>query len=105
MGLYWVIGVLRTSVCYSPPNVDWVYYNNIPIYPIFYLLKGDSNRTCSETFCCCRNWQPGSGDARGNHNLAATEYSTHITYYSSFHSLSHYPKYIGIMEKKMDTTT
>ena len=30
---------------YSPPEVDriwlWVYYNKIPIYPIFYLLKGD----------------------------------------------------------------
>ena len=30
---------------YSPPLVDriwlWVYYNKIPIYPIFYLLKGD----------------------------------------------------------------
>ena len=29
---------------YSPPQVDrmwlWVYYNKIPIYPIFYLLKG-----------------------------------------------------------------
>ena len=30
---------------YSPPKVDriwlWVYDNKIPIYPIFYLLKGD----------------------------------------------------------------
>ena len=30
---------------YSPPLVDriwlWVYYNKIPIYPIFYLLKED----------------------------------------------------------------
>ena len=30
---------------YSPPEVDriwlWVYYNKSPIYPIFYLLKGD----------------------------------------------------------------
>ena len=30
---------------YSPPYVDriwlWVYYNQIPIYPIFYLLKED----------------------------------------------------------------
>ena len=30
---------------YSPPEVDriwlWVYYNKIPMYPIFYLLKGD----------------------------------------------------------------
>ena len=30
---------------YSPPQVDrkwlWVYYNKIPNYPIFYLLKGD----------------------------------------------------------------
>ena len=29
---------------YIPPYVDriwlWVYYNKIPIYPIFYLLKG-----------------------------------------------------------------
>ena len=29
---------------YSPPEVDriwlWVYFNNIPIHPIFYLLKG-----------------------------------------------------------------
>ena len=29
----------------SPPSVDriwaWVYYNTIPIHPIFYLLKGD----------------------------------------------------------------
>ena len=29
---------------YSPPQVDriwiWVSYNKIPIYPIFYLLKG-----------------------------------------------------------------
>ena len=33
-----------SRVC-SPPEVDkiwlWVYYNKIPIYPIFYLLKGD----------------------------------------------------------------
>ena len=32
---------------YSPPQVDriWlrVYYKKIPIYPIFYLLKGDYN--------------------------------------------------------------
>ena len=32
---------------YSPPLVDriwfWVYYDEIPIYPIFYLLKGDYN--------------------------------------------------------------
>ena len=30
---------------YSPPEVDriwvWEYYNEGPIYPIFYLLKGD----------------------------------------------------------------
>ena len=30
---------------YSPPYVDriwlWVYYDEIPIYPIFYLLEGD----------------------------------------------------------------
>ena len=30
---------------YSPPEVDriwlWVYDNKMPIYPIFYLLKGD----------------------------------------------------------------
>ena len=30
---------------YSPPYVDriwfWVYYNKVPIYPIFYLLKED----------------------------------------------------------------
>ena len=30
---------------YSHPEVDriwpWVYYHKIPIYPIFYLLKGD----------------------------------------------------------------
>ena len=30
---------------YSPPQVDriwlWVYYNKIPIYPIFCLLQGD----------------------------------------------------------------
>ena len=30
---------------YSPPKVDriwiWVCYNKIPIYPIFYLLRGD----------------------------------------------------------------
>ena len=30
---------------YSPPQVDriwlWVYYNKIPIYSVFYLLKGD----------------------------------------------------------------
>ena len=35
---------LRITV-YSPPEVDriwlWVYYNKIPLYPIFYLLKGD----------------------------------------------------------------
>ena len=33
------------SPLYSPPQVDrmslWVYDNQIPIYPIFYLLKGD----------------------------------------------------------------
>ena len=32
------------TLVYSPPEVDriwlWVYYNKIPIYPIFYLLKG-----------------------------------------------------------------
>ena len=30
---------------FSPPEVDriwlWVYYNKIPLYPIFYLLEGD----------------------------------------------------------------
>ena len=30
---------------YTPPSVDgiwpWVYCNKIPIYPTFYLLKGD----------------------------------------------------------------
>ena len=29
----------------SPPYIDriglWVYYNEIPIYPMFYVLKGD----------------------------------------------------------------
>ena len=33
---------------YSPPEVGriwlWVDYNKIPIYPIFYLLKGDYMR-------------------------------------------------------------
>ena len=32
---------------HSPPEVDrvwsWVYDNEIPIYPVFYLLKGDYN--------------------------------------------------------------
>ena len=40
-GLAWGLG-LRVS---SLPQVDriwlWVYYNKIPIYPIFYLLQGD----------------------------------------------------------------
>ena len=35
------LGLFRNS----PPQVDriwlWVYFNKIPIYPIFYLLKGD----------------------------------------------------------------
>ena len=39
-----LLGRRRSS--YSPPQVDrrwpWVRYNKIPIYPIFYLLKGDS---------------------------------------------------------------
>ena len=30
---------------YSPPEADriwlWAYFNKIPIYPVFYLLKGD----------------------------------------------------------------
>ena len=30
---------------YSPPEINtvwlWLYYKKIPIYPIFYLLKGD----------------------------------------------------------------
>ena len=30
--------------CISPFNtLNWVYYTKIPIYPIFYLLKGDYN--------------------------------------------------------------
>ena len=35
----------RVCEGYSPPKVDriwlWVHYEKIPIYPIFYLLKGD----------------------------------------------------------------
>ena len=35
---------------YSPPEVDrigfWVHYSKIPIYPIFYLLKGDYRVRC-----------------------------------------------------------
>ena len=41
---------LQAQKMNSPPCVDriwlWVYYNKIPIYPIFYLLKGDYR-------CCC----------------------------------------------------
>ena len=37
---------------YSPPEVDriwlWVYYNKIPIYRIFYLLKGGYRAQGSE---------------------------------------------------------
>ena len=37
---------LRLLTIYSPPYVDriwlWVYYTKIPLYPIFYLLKGDT---------------------------------------------------------------
>ena len=42
---------------YSPPEVDriwlWVYHNKIPIYPIFYLLKGDYKpcRTKQQQHC------------------------------------------------------
>ena len=36
---------VRTRGVYSPPSVDriwlWVNHNKIPIYPIFYVLKGD----------------------------------------------------------------
>ena len=35
----------RSPLDYGPPEVDriwlWVYYNKVPIYPIFYLLKGN----------------------------------------------------------------
>ena len=38
------VGDLRVCIL---PEVDriwlWVFYNKIPIYPIFYLLKGDDN--------------------------------------------------------------
>ena len=38
-------GVKVGREVYSPPSVDriwlWAYYNKIPLYPIFYLLKGD----------------------------------------------------------------
>ena len=41
---------------YSPPQVDriwlWIYENKIPIYPIFYLLKGDYT-------CLIRQSEPG----------------------------------------------
>ena len=46
-GLQLVEGVMKASVpsIYGPPYVDriWlsVYYNKIPIYPIFYLLNGE----------------------------------------------------------------
>ena len=37
-------GLLGSLKPYSAPEVDrilfWVYYSRIPIYPIFYLLKG-----------------------------------------------------------------
>ena len=35
--------VRMVGYSYSPPEVDriWLEYNRIPIYPIFYLLKGD----------------------------------------------------------------
>ena len=37
--------LILNPIPYSPPYVDriwlWAYYNNIPLYPIFYLLKGD----------------------------------------------------------------
>ena len=39
--------VERRGRCCSPPQADriwlWVYYKQIPIYPIFYLLKGSIN--------------------------------------------------------------
>ena len=47
--LEWVRFLLHVIECssannYSPPEVDriwlWVYYNKIPLYPMFYLLKG-----------------------------------------------------------------
>ena len=47
---------MTTSV---PPKVDgiwlWVYYNKIPIYHIFYLLKGDyiSTLFMEVVFYCC----------------------------------------------------
>ena len=31
------------KILYSPPLVDRVWYNKIPIYPIFYVLKEDYN--------------------------------------------------------------
>ena len=40
---------LEPQRLYSPPEVDriwvWVNYNENPIYPIFYLLKGDDKPT------------------------------------------------------------
>ena len=35
-----IMGLYRGSNFWILPGV-WVYYNKIPIYPIFYLLKGD----------------------------------------------------------------
>ena len=39
--------IICVTLAYSHPYVDriwlWAYYNKIPIYPIFYLLKGNYN--------------------------------------------------------------
>ena len=43
----------ETPRSYSPPSVDriwlWVVHNKIPMYPIFYLLKGDYNPKAAQT--------------------------------------------------------
>ena len=52
----------RAKACrvYSHPEVDriwlWVYYNEIPIYPIFYLLKGHYRAESSGAKAHCRSF-------------------------------------------------
>ena len=53
---------LQVGKRYSPPLVGgiwlWVYYNKIPIYPIFFLLKGDCERPGILSVDFLSAWRP-----------------------------------------------
>ena len=79
--------------------LKWIeYYNIIPIYPIFYLPKGDYSPTlCApeEIFLVISKLA-----ARGCFSKSCKTLSPRFRVYIGF-----YRGYMGIMEKKMETTT